>query len=80
MRRAVLAVSATAVLAGLAGTAPALATSIPLPSVQVSNDDDVVGVGVSDGTGGGVGVGVKKDGSGVCTNGLRYGGPYCITP
>ena len=40
----------------------------------------MVGVGVSDGAGGGAGVGVKKDGSGVCTNGLRYGGPYCITP
>jgi hypothetical protein len=45
----------------------------------VGNDDQAVGVGVSDGSGGGVGVGVKKDGSGVCTNGLRYGGPYCIT-
>jgi hypothetical protein len=69
-----------AVLGALAATSPALATSVPLPSVQVSNDDGMVGVGVSDGAGGGVGVGVKKDGSGVCTNGLRYGGPYCIEP
>ena len=62
----------------LAATSPTFATGVPLPSAQVSNDDDMVGVGVSDGAGGGVGVGVLKDGSGVCTNGLRYGGPYCI--
>jgi hypothetical protein len=76
VRRALLA----ALLLATVGAAPALATAVPVPSVQVSNDDQMVGVGVSDGNGGGFGVGVKKDGSGVCTNGLRYGGPYCITP
>ena len=76
MSRRVLGLALVALVA--AGT-PALATGVPLPSVQVSNDDDMVGVGVSDGAGGGAGVGVKKDGSGVCTAGLRYGGPYCIT-
>jgi hypothetical protein len=72
-------VVALALLTIAVGGTPALATGVPLPSVQVSNDDDMVGVGVSDGAGGGAGVGVKKDGSGVCTAGLRYGGPYCIT-
>jgi hypothetical protein len=74
MSRVALVAAAACVLLG---AAPALA-ALPVPSVQVSNDDQSVGVGVSQG-GQGAGVAVLKDGSGVCTNGLRYGGPYCVT-
>ena len=76
MRRAVLALALPVVL-GVAA-APSLASDLPVPQVHVTNDDDMVGVGVSDGTMG-VGAGAYKDGSGVCTAGLRWGGPYCIT-